>query len=173
MPRSKTWPIAARPRSPAASTCHSLSIPAGRSTTSKGDVVADFESEWQELVVKNYKPSSPARMTDAASENGWKVRAGIATFAFAGGTSIAMMTTLSGYNRAVSIVAVTSSRDYGPAIQDFLASVEMTRPAEPLQVAKPAAKTPSETAKPRAVQGYMDYSPFTKTWTWKVRYPPQ
>jgi len=27
-------------------------------------------------------------------------------------------------------------------------------------------------AQPTPLQGYMDYNPFTKTWTWKLRYPP-
>jgi hypothetical protein len=29
------------------------------------------------------------------------------------------------------------------------------------------------TENPAALQGYMDYNPFTKSWTWKVRYPPK
>jgi hypothetical protein len=28
-------------------------------------------------------------------------------------------------------------------------------------------------AKPAALQGYMDYNPITRTWTWKLRYPPK
>lgn len=141
-----------------------------RSTTSKGGVDADFASEWQELVVKQYKATEPARVTDAAEENGWKVKSGVATFAFSGGTSIAILTTISGYTRATSIVAVTSHEQFTPAIQELLGSVELKRPA--VTAAAPAKAGAKESAKPTALQGYMDYSPFTKTWTWRLRYPP-
>jgi len=40
-----------------------------------------------------------------------------------------LLTTISGYNKAVSIVAVTNSEDYIPAIQQLLESVEMKKPS--------------------------------------------
>jgi hypothetical protein len=141
-----------------------------RSTTSKGNVDSDFESEWQELVVKQYKATEPAKITDTAEENGWKVKSGVSTFAFGGGTSIAILTTISGYTRATSVVAVTSHQQFAPAIQELLGSVELKRP--PVTAAAPAKPGANGTAKPAALQGYMDYNPFTKSWTWKVRYPP-
>ena len=142
-----------------------------KSTTSKGDLTADFQSEWKNIVMKSYGVKDAPTMTDAAEQDGWTVKAGVATFAFDKGTSIAMLTTVSGYGRATSIVAVTSGQEYAGAIQDLLGSVEMKRPAV---AAKSKAKTPAAkgTAKPQALQGYMDYNPFTKSWTWKVRYPP-
>ena len=53
-----------------------------KSTISKGSIEKDFESECQELVVKNYKPAA-APETDAAKEvDGWKLKAGGANFIF-------------------------------------------------------------------------------------------
>jgi hypothetical protein len=146
-----------------------------KSTTSKGDITADFDSEWKAIIVGSYAVKDPPTVTDAAAEDGWTVKAGAATFEFANGTSIALLTTISGYDRAVSIVAVTSNQDYLPAVQELLASVEMKKPAQAAPTAStPAAKdTTKGTAKPQALQGYMDYNPFTKSWTWKVRYPPK
>ena len=149
-----------------------------RSTTSKGDITADFDSEWKAIILKSYAVKDPPQVTDTAEEDGWQVKAGVATFAFDKGTSIAMLTTISGFSRAVSIVAVTSSGDYVPAIQDLLGSVAMKKPTGVASTtATPSAKSASKpasngTAKPAALQGYMDYNPFTKTWTWKLRYPP-
>ena len=141
-----------------------------RSATSKGDVTADFDSEWQNIVVKSYKVAEPAQVTEVVEENGWKAKGGIVAFAFDKGTSIAMLTTIRGYDRVMSIVAVTSGQDYLPAIQALLNSVKMTKPAAGTSPApKPAGP---EAAQPAALQGYMDYNPFTKSWTWKVRYPP-
>ena len=99
------------------------------STASKGSIKEDFESEWQTLVAKQYGVIDTARLTEPTTENGWKVKAGIGTFTFNNGQSIAMLTTMSGYNKAVSIVAVTNSDDYIPVIQEFLKSVEMKKPS--------------------------------------------
>lgn len=147
-----------------------------RSTTSKGDVTADFENEWKTLIVGNYKVTDAPTLTDTVEDDGWTVKAGVATFAFDKGTSIAMLTTISGYNRAVSVVAVTSSQDYLPAVQALLGSIEMKIPPASAQPASPPAKSAGKpaskgTAKPVALQGYMEYSPYTKSYTWKLRYP--
>jgi len=124
-----------------------------------------------------YKNTTPAQITDTAEEDGWKVKAGVTTFDWNNGTSIAMLTSISGYGRVVSIAAVTDNQAYASAIQALLGSVEMKKPATATATtsaatasAKRAAKG---TAKPAALQGYMEYHPFTKAWTWKVRYPPQ
>jgi len=141
------------------------------SNPTKGDVKADFASDWETVMVSNYRVTAPAQVTETAVEGDWQAKAGVATFAFSGGTSIAMLTTITGLGRTVSIVALTNSQDYLPAIQALLGSVEMKKPA--VVAGSPAAKpTPQETAKPTALQGYMDYNPFTKAWTWKLRYPP-
>lgn len=137
---------------------------------SKGGIAADFEHEWQNLILKQYKVTQAPQITETKAEDGWQAKAGVAPFAFGNGTSVVMLTTITGYGRTASIVALTNSQDYSPAIQDLLASVEMKKPAVGASVAaNPAAKP---TSKPTALQGYMDYSPFTKTWTWRLRQPP-
>jgi hypothetical protein len=145
-----------------------------RSRPSQGSLAQDFQVEWKDIVVSNYHVSAAPNQTDTAAEAGWQAKAGVATFAFDGGTSIAMLTTLRGYDRAVSIVAVTSSPDYLPAVQALLGSVELIKPAMGASGGTPSAEKvrPAQTAQPAALQGYMDYNPFTKSWTWKVRYPP-
>src|SRR5687768_10043402 len=57
------------------------------STSSKGSVQADFESEWEDLIVKSYKPSAKPDLIPAASENGWDAQAGVAPFEFNGSRS--------------------------------------------------------------------------------------
>src|SRR5687767_14199391 len=71
------------------------------STTSKGNLQADFESEWQELVVKIYKPSTKPELIPMASENGWDAQAGVAPFEFNGARSAAMLVTMSGNGRCM------------------------------------------------------------------------
>jgi hypothetical protein len=142
-------------------------------TNSKGDIAADFDTEWRSLIVGNYRVTSAPELTQSEAELGWKVKAGVATFAYEG-VSMAMLTTVSGYGRTASIVALTNSQGYAGAIQSLLASVRMN---EVPGAAQPAGATAqpapaAAAAQPAALQGYMDYNPFTKSWTWKVRYPP-
>ena len=86
------------------------------STTSQGDLDTDFASEWKSLVAPS-GVTDPAQTTDPAEDNGWKAKGGVAAFPHDGGTSIAILTTMTGYDRTVSIVAMTNSEDYLPALQ--------------------------------------------------------
>jgi len=97
------------------------------STTSKGSLQADFESEWETLVVKTYKPSTKPELVPSTSENGWQAQGGTAPFEFNGGQSIAMLVTMSGYNRCVSIVILTNTVDYQSEIEKFLDSVDLIK----------------------------------------------
>lgn len=100
-----------------------------KSTISKGSIDQDFESEWEELISKpnNKEPQDP---WNAVKETGgWKIKTGRGKFTFNNTQPIAVLTTMSGYNRCVSIVAITNSLDYMPAIEHLLASVEMKNPS--------------------------------------------
>jgi hypothetical protein len=98
------------------------------SIKSKGGIKEDFQSEWQSLVVKQYNVAEAPQVTEPVSVEEWMIQSGMAPFSFNNGTSTAMLTTLSGNNRAMSIVALTNSEDYIPVIQQFLESVEMGKP---------------------------------------------
>ncbi len=98
-----------------------------KSTVSKGSLQLDFESEWQELIVKTYKPSTKPELVPTASENGWDAQGGVAPFNFNGGPSIAMLVTMSGFSRCTSIVILTNTEDYQAEAQRFLESVTMKK----------------------------------------------
>jgi hypothetical protein len=100
-----------------------------RSIGSKGSAQSDFQREWQDLVVTTYKPSASAALVPAASRNGWDAQGGIAPFEFGGGQSVAMLVTMSGYSRSMSIVILTNTDGYQPSIEAFLDSVELGTPA--------------------------------------------
>lgn len=99
-----------------------------KSTTSKGSIDQDFESEWQELVVKNYKPTEVPQLNEVQEADGWKIKAGGAKFSFSNNDAMALLTTMSGFNRCVSIVAATNSQDYIKDIGALLASVDLIKP---------------------------------------------
>lgn len=98
-----------------------------KSTISKGSIEQDFESEWQELVVKNYKPTGAPQLNEVQKSEGWKIKAGVGKFTFNKGDAIAMLTTMSGFNRCISIVATTNSQDYLKDIEALLSSVDLKK----------------------------------------------
>lgn len=100
-----------------------------KSTVSKGSIEADFESEWQELAVKNYNVSGTPASSDVEEAEGWKVKTGIGKFVFNSSDATVMITTFSGYDRCVSIVAITNSDEYSSDITNILGSVEMVKPS--------------------------------------------
>jgi len=100
-----------------------------KSTISKGTIQADFESEWQELIVKNYNPIDKRKENAIQEAEGWKIKAGSSKFTFNNSEAMAMLTTASGYDRCVSIVAVTNNQNYLKDVQAMIASVDLIKPA--------------------------------------------
>jgi hypothetical protein len=141
-------------------------------TNSKGSIAKDFESDWQGSIVSSYAVTGPPQLTETATEPGWQARTGVGSFEYSGGMSAVMLVTITGYGRSVAIVAVTNSEDYTPHIQSVLASVKMNQVPATASAPPPTAPPAGGNAQPTALQGYMEYNPFTQTWTWKVRYPP-
>ncbi len=97
-----------------------------KSTVSKGNIQQDFDSEWQELIVKSYKPATKPELIPGTSDNGWDTQGGSAPFEY-NGKSIAMLVTMSGFGRCTSIVILTNTQDYQLQIQDFLGSVDLKK----------------------------------------------
>ncbi len=99
-----------------------------KSTISKGSIEADFESEWQELIVKNYRPTGNRQVDKVQEAKGWKIKAGSSKFIFENKEATAMLTTASGYNKCLSIVAITNNKDYIKEIQAFIKSIDFIKP---------------------------------------------
>jgi hypothetical protein len=108
-PKKKTW----------------CQIGVTKSTVSKGGIGADFDSEWRELVVKNYNPTDTPQLTEVQQANGWQIVTGAGKFIFNNSEAIVMLTTISGGGRCASIVSITNSQDYMSPIESFLNSVEL------------------------------------------------
>src|SRR3982751_2535292 len=91
-----------------------------KSTISKGSIAEDFESEWQELVIKTYKEVKPPETSQVEEMDSWKTQSGTASFVFNNKPAIVMLTTASGYNRCMSIIILTNSQDYLSQIETLL-----------------------------------------------------
>jgi hypothetical protein len=95
-------------------------------TPTKGNVDLDFKSDWEDLIVKPYKPTEDPTLVPPEAENGWLAKSGTAPFEFSGSQAAAMLITISGHGKCVSIVIVTNTADYQSAIEHFLESVDLT-----------------------------------------------
>lgn len=99
-----------------------------KSTTSKGNIERDFESEWQLLVSSPFK-TNEAPQTNKVQESGdWKIKTGAGKFIFNAADAIALLTCMSSNNRCVSILTITNSEDYNAQIQKFSESVKLLNP---------------------------------------------
>ena len=98
-----------------------------KSTASKGNIEADFESEWQGLVVGNYKPTDAPKLSEVRETDGWKIKEGVTKFKFNNTDATAILTTISGFDRCASIVVTTSSQEYLKDIDELLKSVEFKK----------------------------------------------
>jgi hypothetical protein len=98
-----------------------------KSTASSGSIDADLESEWKELVVKQYDADSmEASATQEA--DGWKIKAASGKFMHNKELAAVLLTTFSGYNRCISILATTNSQQYLETITDFIGNIDIKKP---------------------------------------------
>ncbi len=99
-----------------------------RSTTSKGGIDSDFESEWQLLVATPYQIQTAPKSGGIQEAEGWEIEVGSGTFTFNNSDAQAILSVISGYGRVVSIIAINNSQDYLNQIQNLLESVNLTKP---------------------------------------------
>jgi hypothetical protein len=99
-----------------------------KSTISKGSIDQDFDSEWQELVVKSYQTKDAPQLNNEKVVEGWKIKSGAAKFKYSSIDAMVMLTTITGFERCASIVAITNSQEYLKDIEVFLSSVDLQKP---------------------------------------------
>ena len=99
-----------------------------KSMLSNGDAMADFNSEWPNLITKSF-PDALMPTPEATTEDGWTSEAGAAKFQFNGQDAAALLTTITGYGVEMSIVVLMNSEEFMPAVESFLASIDLKKPA--------------------------------------------
>lgn len=95
------------------------------STVSKGGAAADFDSEWQELLMRGYSVKAKPQPAIQTLSGGWQVLSGMAGFVYAGQNCTAQLVTYTNGGRCASALAVYNSKDYEPAIRNFLGSLKI------------------------------------------------
>ena len=121
-----------------------------KSTISKGNIETDFEGEWQDLIVKNYSLTGDRQENEIQEAEGWKIKAGKSKFVFDNKEATVMLTSASGYQRCLSIVAMTNNDSYIKDIQTLIESIDLVKPDT---VATPNNPQPTDNTEVPSVVG--------------------
>ncbi len=118
-----------------------------KSINSTGNSVTDFNNEWRSLIMKSY-PGAAVPTPEATMEDGWTSQAGVAKVQYNNQDAASMLTTVTGYGVTVSILVSMNSEEFMPAIESFLASINLQKPKlNPVQNNTPQ-NLPTQSNKP-------------------------
>lgn len=136
-----------------------------KSTISKGSIEADLESEWSELVLKQYQADS-MQATETMEGEGWKVKSASGKFIMNESSNAVILTTFSGYNRCVSILATTNSQQFLDLIVDFVGNVDLKVPESTSPPSQNSGGQPTSTGNSVSSAGFQfTTSNFDDGWT--------
>ncbi|MFT3933715.1 MAG: hypothetical protein QM726_08890 [Chitinophagaceae bacterium] len=93
----------------------------------KGNTVQNFDWAWDNLMQKPFKFNSAANKQSEAVVKGWKFILGTTKYADNGVATLAMLISFSGENSMQSVCVLSNSDNYKKDIEDFIASVDVTR----------------------------------------------
>jgi len=118
-----------------------------KSLNSSGNLVTDFDHEWNELVTKAY-PNTEKPTPVLVTQDGWSVQSGLGNFAWQSRQSVILLNAITGYGRVTSITVTTNSKVYQSEAEQFLDSIEMQKiednsvtPSEPMITQTPESNT--------------------------------
>jgi hypothetical protein len=98
-----------------------------KSIGSSGDARVDFEHEWREMVANRFD-NIPLPATESVTEDGWTAHQGASTFMWQGKQSYAVVNTISGYGRVVTVVVLTNTNLYNTQIDRVIQSIDLRKP---------------------------------------------
>jgi tRNA_anti-like len=95
-------------------------------TASSGTPQADFAGAWNNLVVKPWSAeANPETATEKAE--GWTVVGGGSRIDFQGNKAFAFLNVMSGFGKAVSVLAIFNTDSYLPQVRAFFESIEIDK----------------------------------------------
>ncbi len=112
-------------------------------TPGTGNPNSDFTREWNNLVVKALKAEANPK-TDTQTGDGWTAISGGSEVESEVGKAVSFLTVISGFGKAVSILAVFNDPAYAKQVDTFIGAIEMDKVAPPAN--NTAAATTTTTA---------------------------
>jgi hypothetical protein len=108
-----------------------------RAVPSQGSSTADFELVWQTVVADQFKTADKPQRGERALKQGWTGETGVAPFEVETLKGAAMLTTLTGNGKVVSVLVLTNSETHTNDIEAFVNGI--TLPQIAAQKAAPTA----------------------------------
>lgn len=99
-----------------------------KSTSGSGDPNTDFVREWDTKVVKKFGCSSTPQIQNGDPKSGWQSHIGVDTFSQKGRKMMVILTTLTGINKTISLLAITNDKSYISDLDNFYKSLEIINP---------------------------------------------
>ena len=94
-----------------------------KSLPGTGDVIDDFDVEWKELVVPNYKPGGFTNTNVSEFKDGWVSKIGAAPFRFQNANHVALLLTQVKAKTKMSFVFISNTTKYQSVFEDFGSSL--------------------------------------------------
>ncbi len=105
-----------------------------KSMATMGTALLDFQTDWTDLVAKPYSIATQPEPGAPTTNDGWTALSAEGYFEFNGSKSVAILLTLSGYGKRVSMMFLTNTQDYNSLIDEILGSVVLQIPAESAKI---------------------------------------
>ncbi len=134
-----------------------------KSVPGTGISKSDFDAAWESIVKEMVTVTALPSMQDTATENGWVAQSGFSPFEADGTSGIALLVTMSGFQKMINILILTNTDAYQEKVSGFLESITLKKPA-PVKIipVKPETVNPDKTHTPVTVAGSSGYK-FTTT----------
>jgi hypothetical protein len=101
-----------------------------KSIDGTGNLSTDFSSSWNNLAATRLNITEQPKAEKGESENGWDSQSGSASFNLQGITSVAILTTMSGYSKVMNILVVTSDQLFLKDLEPFYTSIKIDKPSQ-------------------------------------------
>ena len=96
-----------------------------KNTTSKGNIQADFDSEWKTLVADAYNITETPEKTSPESAEGWEVMSGSGLWQFNGSNVATILTTFSGHGACVSVACNATAERFLREYKSLVGSITL------------------------------------------------
>ena len=95
-----------------------------KSLPGTGDVNADFNTEWKELVQANYQPGEFTNSNVSDYKEGWISKIGVAPFKYQNSNHAALLLTMVKAQTKMSFVFITNTTAYQTVFEDFASTFQ-------------------------------------------------
>jgi hypothetical protein len=133
----------------------------------------NFDAAWETVVKGTVNVSTAPQMSSPVNGNEWEAQSGVAGFEKNKEKGIAMLVTISGFGKMVSVMILTNTQAYEQNISAFLDSVSLKKPLGETPTTPPrnSSADSSQNALPAAVAGGYGFATtkFDDGWTSTVQ----